>query len=96
MLINRKDVENWERSDHSTANYLVFEAKTNKSELSKHQSLSSYVEKQAKYMENNTLGLEDRHQLGKDLLLANSEGRVIYTAWHLDIPSGKIKARRIS
>jgi hypothetical protein len=96
MLINRKDVENWKQLKRSTANYLVFESKTDKSQLSKAQSLSSYVEKQAKYMENNTLGLEDRAQLGKDLLQANSEGRVIYTAWHLDIPSGKIKARRIS
>jgi hypothetical protein len=74
---------------------LVFECKTDSSGLSDAQSLSSYVERQAKYMENNTLGLEDRHQLGEDLLQANSEGRVVYTAWHLDTPSGKIKARRI-
>jgi len=96
MLINRKDVANWEQSKRSTAKYLVFECKTDKSQLSKAQSLPSYIEKQAKYMENNTLGLEDRHQLGKDLLQASSEGRTAYIAWHLDTPSGKVTARRIS
>jgi hypothetical protein len=95
MLISRQDIENWEQLKRSSATYLVFECKTDSSQLSNSQSLSSYVEKQAKYMENNTLGLEDRHQLGKDLLQASSEGRVIYTAWHLDTPSGKIQARRI-
>ena len=34
MLINRKDVANWEQSKRSTANYLVFECKTDKSQLS--------------------------------------------------------------
>ncbi len=96
MLINRKDVANWEQSKRSTAKYLVFECKTDKSQLSKAQSLPSYVQKQAKYMENNTLGLEDRHQLGKDLLQASSEGRTAYIAWHLDTPSGNVTARRIS
>ena len=95
MVISRKDIENWEQLKRSSATYLVFECKTDSSQLSNSQSLSSYVEKQAKYMENNTLGLEDRHQLGEDLLQASSEGRVVYTAWHLDTPSGKIKARRI-
>ncbi|MFM6000776.1 MAG: hypothetical protein ACKPCI_06070 [Dolichospermum sp.] len=95
MVISRQDIENWEQLKRSSATYLVFECKTDSSRLSESQSLSSYVEKQAKYMENNTLGLEDRHQLGKDLLQASSEGRVIYTDWHLDTPSGKIKARRI-
>ena len=66
------------------------------SQLSKAQSLPSYVEKQAKYMENNKRRLEDRHQLGKDLLQASSEGRTAYIAWHLDTPSGKVTARRIS
>jgi len=96
MLISRKDVANWEQSKRSTATYLVFECKTDKSQLSKAQSLPSYVEKKAKYMENNTLGLEDRHQLGKDLLQANSEGKTAYIAWHLDTSSGKVTARRIS
>ena len=96
MLINRKDVANWGKSKRSTANYLVFECKTDKSQLSKAQSVPSYVQKQAKYMENNTLGLEDRHQLGKDLLQAISEGRTAYIAWHLDTSSGKVTARRIS
>jgi hypothetical protein len=96
MLINRKDVANWEQSKRSTANYLVFECKTDKSQLSKAQSLPSYVQKQAKYMENNKRRLEDRHQLGKDLLQASSEGRTAYIAWHLDTSSGKVTARRIS
>lgn len=47
-------------------------------------------------MENNTLGLEDRHQLGQDLLQASREGRTAYIAWHLDTPFGKVTARRIS
>jgi len=96
MLINRKDVANWEQSKHSTAKYLIFECKTDKSQLSKAQSLPSYVEKQAKYMENNKRRLEDRHQLGKDLLQASGEGRTAYIAWHLDTSSSKVTARRIS
>lgn len=95
MLISRKDVENWNKEKLSTAIYFVFEAKTDTSKLSKAQGQFSYVTKQASHMSRNTKKIEDRSQLGKDLIKAVANNRVIYIAYHLDTKSGKITARQI-
>jgi hypothetical protein len=94
MVINRKDVENW-LHEQSTATYFVFEAKTDSAQLSKAQSQFSYVQKQALHMFTNRNKIEDRSQLGQDLLKALSDHRVVYVTSHVGTESGKMRIRFI-
>lgn len=94
MLISRKDVENWNKNQQSTATYFVFESKTDSSKLSEAQGQFSYVVNQASYMSRNQKH-EDRSQLGKDLVEAANSNRVIYLTYHLDTKTGKVTARQI-
>lgn len=94
MLISRKDVENWNQNQQSTAIYFVFESKTDSSKLSEAQGQFSYVVRQASYMYRNQKH-EDRSQLGKDLIEAAKTNRAIYIAYHLDTNSGKVTPRQI-
>ncbi len=95
MLISKKDVENWYKQIQSTAVYFVFEAKTDKSKLSEAQGRFSYVAKQASYMAKNKKKIEDRSQVGKDLIEALERNKVIYITYHLDTNSGKVTAQLI-
>jgi hypothetical protein len=95
MIINRKDVENWVKKRQSTATYFVFESKTDSARLSTAQSQFSYVQRQALYMFKNRNNIEDRSQLGQDLLQAVSKNKVVYVTSHVDTESGKMKIQFI-
>lgn len=95
MLIHRKDVENWLAQKQSTATYIAFECKTNSSRLSPDQKQFSYVKRQALRMFKNSNNIQDRSQLGQDLLQALNENRVFYIASHIETESGKITAQLI-
>lgn len=94
MLITRQDVENWEAKNQRTANYFVFEAKTDTSTLSKKQRKFSYVIEKASQMSNNR-PYRDRRQVGNELLNAVQDNRVIYIMFHLDTQSGRAIAKSI-
>jgi hypothetical protein len=96
MIITRQDLENWFSKWQSTARYLVFECKADSSKLTESQSHFNYVEKQAQYMSTNTRDLEDRKQLGKDLLAALQNNRVTYIHSHLSTSSGRLTASEIA
>ncbi|MBE9116568.1 hypothetical protein IQ249_11720 [Lusitaniella coriacea LEGE 07157] len=95
MLISRNDVENWLYNNKSTAIYFVFESKTDTARLSKSQKQFDYVKRQAMYMFKNRNKIEDRSQLGKDILTALEKNRVFYVTSHVDLKSGKLKAKFI-
>ncbi len=95
MLINKSDVENWLRAKRSTATYFVFESKTDSARLSEKQRHFSYVKHQALYMFRNRNKIEDRSQLGKDLLKALDENRVLYVTSLIDLQTGNLTAKFI-
>lgn len=94
MLINRTDVENWINNKESTATYFVFEAKTDSSPLKKEQQQFSYVQNKAKQMAKSNID-KDRTKVGKDILKALEDDRVLYAHSHIDTTSGKMKVQLI-
>jgi hypothetical protein len=95
MIIHRRDVGNWLTQKHSTATYIAFECKTDSSRLSEDQKQFSYVKKQALRMFRNRSNIQDRSELGQDLLKALDENRVLYLASHIELESGKMTTKLI-